>query len=137
MVNMVKLISGKMGSGKTKRIIQMANETMEKSAGHVVFIDDDKRHMYDLKHDLRFISMADYPVNSISEFIGFICGVISNDYDIEHIFIDGLCKVMDCKVTQTPEFVAKLEEIGKRFDISFIATISCENLPSELDGYLI
>jgi len=53
------------------------------------------------------------------------------------MFIDGLCKVMDCKVTQTPEFVAKLEEIGKRFDISFIATISCENLPSELDGYLI
>lgn len=134
---MVKLISGNMGSGKTKRIIEMANETMSKSSGHVVYIDDDKRHMYDLKHDLRFISMSEFPIKTPEEFIGFICGIISNDYDVEHIFIDGLCKVMTCEIEQIPAFIARLEDIGKRYDISFIASISCESLPSELDGYLI
>ncbi len=134
---MVKLISGKFGSGKTKRIIELANDTMANSSGHVVYIDDDKRHMYDLKHDLRFISMNEFPINTAEEFIGFICGIISNDYDIEHIFIDGLCKVMTCEIEHLPAFIARLEDIGKRYDISFIASISCDSLPPELDSYQI
>lgn len=134
---MVKLISGKYGSGKTKRIIQLANETMEKSAGHVVYIDDDKRHMYELKHDLRFISMNEFPIKTQEEFLGFICGIISNDYDVEHIFIDGLSKVMTCEVDQIPELVTRLEDLGKRYDINFVASVSCDSLPPELDGYLV
>ncbi len=132
---MVKIISGSMGSGKTKRLIRLANEKSEQSAGNVIFIDDDKRHMYDLTHDVRFVCMEDFPIHSIDEFVGFICGIISNDYDIDHIFIDGLCKVMDCVVTETPKFVARLEELGKRYDISFFATLSCEVLPEELAEY--
>ncbi len=134
---MVKIISGSMGSGKTKQLIQMANEKSEQSAGHIVFIDDDKRHMYDLTHDVRFVCMEDFPIHSVDEFVGFICGIISNDYDIDHIFIDGLCKVMDCVVTETPKFVARLEELGKRYDISFVATISCDTLPEELKTYSV
>lgn len=134
---MVKLISGKMGSGKTKKIIEMANETLGKTAGHVVFIDDDKRHMYDLKHDLRFISMSDYPIVTADEFAGFICGVISNDYDIEYIFIDGLSKVMKCDIGQIPDFVLKIENISKRYDINFVMTISCDELPESLNGYIM
>ncbi len=134
---MVKIISGSMGSGKTKQLIRLANEKSEQSAGHIVFIDDDKRHMYDLTHDIRFVCMEDFPVHSVDEFVGFICGIISNDYDIDHIFIDGLCKVMDCIVTETPKFIARLEELGKRYDISFVATLNCESLPEELKEYAL
>ena len=115
--------------------MELANDTMAKSSGHVVYIDEDKRHMYDLKHDLRFISMNEFPIKTSEEFIGFICGIISNDYDIEHIFIDGLCKVMTCEIEHLPAFIARLEDIGKRYDISFVASVSCEDLPAELESY--
>ncbi len=134
---MVKLISGSMGSGKTKTLIKLANETSVKSAGHTIFIDDDKRHMYDLKHDVRFVCMQDFPIKTVDEFVGFVCGILSNDYDIEHIYIDGLCKVMDCIVSELPEFVHKLEEIGKRYDIKFVATLSCDELPESLSSYIL
>ncbi len=134
---MVKLISGSMGSGKTKQLIKMANEKSETSKGNIVFIDDDKRHMYDLTHDVRFVCMEEFPIHTVNEFVGFICGIISNDYDIDHIYIDGLCKVMDCVVTETPQFIARLEELGKQFDISFVATVSCDTLPEELKGYIL
>jgi len=134
---MVKLISGKMGSGKTKKIIKMANEMLDTTAGNIVFIDDDKRHMYDLKHDLRFISMDEYPVRSKDEFVGFVCGVISNDYDIEYIYVDGLFKVMKLEHQEMPELVNRLEEISNTFDINFVLTASCDSLPPELNDYVI
>ncbi len=134
---MVKLISGAMGSGKTKKLIQLAKEKAADAKGNIVFIDDDKRHMYDLPHDIRFVCMEEFPVRSVDEFVGFLCGIISNDYDINHIYIDGLCKVMDCVVTETPKFIERLEDLGKRFDISFVVTVSCETLPAELEKYLV
>lgn len=56
----------------------------------MIFIDDDNRAMYDLHHDIRFINLSEFPVSSACEFIGFICGLISNNYDIEKIYIDGI-----------------------------------------------
>lgn len=134
---MVKLISGGMGSGKTKQLIGLANEVADQSAGHVIFIDDDKRHMYDLKHNVRFVCMQDFPIQTTEEFVGFVCGIISNDYDIDHIYIDGLCKVMTCEIDQIPTFIKKLEVIGKRYDISFVATLSSNTVPEELKDYLV
>jgi hypothetical protein len=134
---MVKLIAGHFGTGKTKRIIQMANETLEKTTGNIIFIDDDKRHMYELKHDLRFISMDEYPVNTKDEFIGFLCGVLSNNYDIEYIFIDSLFKVIKMEMSELEDFMMKVEKISKTFDVHFNMTVSCDNLPESLKGYLM
>lgn len=134
---MVKLIAGHFGTGKTKTIIQMANETLEKTTGNIIFIDDDKRHMYELKHDLRFISMDEYPVNSKDEFIGFLCGVLSNNYDIEYIFIDSLFKVIKMEVNELEDFMAKIDKISKTFDVHFYMTVSCDALPASLNEYVV
>lgn len=136
---MITLIAQPRGTGKTKRIIKMANEAVVSSSGNIIFVDDDKRHMYDLKHDLRFISMDEYPLKTIDEFFGFLCGIISNDYDIDTIFIDGLLKVMEASCESIPKFIDKLNKIGEQYEINFVMTISCtrEELAEELHQYII
>lgn len=136
---MISIIAGGKGTGKTKRVIKLANEDVVNSKGNIVFVDDDKRHIYDLKHDLRFISMDEYPVKTKDCFIGFLCGIISNDYDIGKIYIDGLLKVMDSKIEEMPKFVEQVEELSKKYGIEFVMTISCTQdlLDEKMHKFLI
>lgn len=136
---MISILASSKGTGKTKKVIGLANEDVEKSKGNVIFVDDDKRHMYDLKHDLRFISMDEYPTNSMDEFFGFLCGIISNDYDIDKIYIDGLLKVMDTNCDEIPKLVNKIEKISNKYEIDFFMTISClkNQLSEDLHKYLV
>lgn len=136
---MITLIAQPRGTGKTKRIIQMANQAVENSSGNIVFVDDDKRHIYDLEHNLRFISMDEYPLMSVDEFFGFLCGIVSNNYDIDIIYIDGLLKVMQATCKSIPNFIQKLKKISEQYEINFVMTISCtrEELAEELHQYIM
>lgn len=120
------------GDGKTKRIMELANETLASARGNLVFIDYDNEHMYDLKHDIRFVSMADFPVKTSDEFIGFICGIISNDYDINYIFIDGYFKLTHAKPDELADFIERLNAIGKQYEIKFFVTASSKEVPDGL-----
>jgi len=126
MIAMFNLIAGKEGSGKTKRLIKMANDEVATSNGNIIFIDDDKRHMYELKHDMRFISMEEFPVKTSEEFFGFLCGIISNNYDIETIYIDGLQKVMKADMKDVDDFIDKTKQIAKEYKVKFVTTMSCD-----------
>ncbi|SHJ76850.1 hypothetical protein [Paramaledivibacter caminithermalis] len=136
---MISILASSKGTGKTKKIISLANEEVKKAKGNVIFVDDDKRHMYDLKHDLRFISMDEYPTSNVDEFFGFLCGIISNDYDIDKIYIDGLLKVMDSNCNEIPKLVSKLEKLSDKYEIDFFMTISCrkDQLSEDLHKYLV
>ncbi|WP_432665810.1 ATP-binding protein [Wukongibacter baidiensis] len=136
---MISLLIGPKGAGKTKRIIKLANEELKKAKGNIIFVDDDKRHMYDLKHDLRFISMDEYPIKNEDEFFGFLCGIISNDYDIKKIFIDGLLKVMDTSVEDVPKLLEKLDRMSTKYEIDFFMTMSCtkDQIHEDLHKYLV
>ncbi len=136
---MVKIIAGEKGTGKTKQLIRMANEDVKSLNGHVVFIDDDKGHMYDLNHDLRFMCMKEFPVRTPEEFHGFLCGVISNDYDIQKIYIDGLLRIVDIDLKDLTPYVAKMETLSKQYDLNFVMTVSSppENIPADLSGNIL
>lgn len=136
---MVKLIASKEGTGKTKRIIDMANERLSNTTGNVVFIDDDKKHIYQLKHDMRFISMDEYPIHNHDEFVGFVCGVISNNFDIRDVYIDGLNKVMELPEEAIPKVIGRFDELSKSFGIDFTVTLTCENekLPDSVQQFLV
>ncbi len=135
---MVKLIASREGTGKTKRIIDMANERLSNTTGNVVFIDDDKKHIYQLKHDMRFISMDEYPIHTHDEFVGFVCGVISNNFDIRDVFIDGLGKVMDMPEEALPHVIKRFDELSQRFGIDFTVTYTChEEIPEVVQQYLV
>lgn len=134
---MVTLIAGKKGSGKTKDIVKKANEELVASKGNVIFIDDDNRAMYDLHHDIRFINLGEFPITNSCEFLGFICGLISNNYDIEKIYIDGIMNTVKISETEISEWFAKIDDISDAFSIDFVITLNYETeIPDSLHRFL-
>lgn len=79
---MIQIIAGKKGSGKTKRIIDMTNEKVKDSQHDVVFIDDDNRYMLDIDHKARFINASEYKILTPEMFLGFLCGMLSQNFDV-------------------------------------------------------
>lgn len=136
---MISIIASGKGTGKTKRIIEMANSDMEKISGNIVYIDDDNRHMYDLKHDVRFVNLEEFPVQSMEEFVGFIYGIIANNYDIQRIYIDGLFNIMGKEIKPMEIFIEKIVWLSTKFEIDFIMTMSCDPnlLPERIKKFVI
>ena len=137
---MVKLMVGRKGSGKTKTMVDMANDLVQTSDGSVVFINKDHRLMYDLKYRIRVISMEDYKfVNNIDEYIGFVYGIISSDHDLEAIFIDSILKYSNIALADVGDFLKKLSDISKDHEVDFYVSLSAdsEELGDAIKGYEI
>lgn len=124
---MIKVIYGEKGMGKTKVLIDTANRLSKEGAGDVVFIDDSTQLMYDLKHEIRFVNMNDFPGMDQNGFFGFLCGILSQDYDIEGIFIDGLNYIVKKNAGELGEFFEKLRALEKKSGIDFYITINGKN----------
>ena len=124
---MVKLLVGHKGSGKTKQMIDLANEMVENSKGSTIFINKNQRLMYDLKYRIRVICMEDFEhVTNSDEYIGFLYGIISSDHDIETIFIDSILKHADFRMSDLPEFIDRLKDISKNYGMDFVVSVSAE-----------
>ncbi len=136
---MISIIASEKGTGKTKKIIDMANVDIERLEGNVVYIDDDNRHMYDLKHDVRFVNLEEFPIKTTDELIGFIYGIIANNYDIEKIYIDGLYNIMGNGNDNVINFIDRIEWLSEKQSIDFVMTLSCnpELLPKEIKKHTI
>lgn len=132
---MVKLLVGGLGTGKTQRLVGLANNLSQESNGHVVFIDDDNRHMYDVSNSVRFINIKEYPIENVDACLGFLCGIISNDYDIDNILVDGLYKVLGVELEDISIVIPKLEKLSELFELDFYLTVSTNDLPEELSDY--
>ena len=134
---MVTLIAGKKGSGKSKEIVKQANDELNTTKGNMIFIDDDNRPMYELHHDIRFINLSEFPITNSCEFLGFICGLISNNYDIEKVFIDGIMNTVKMTSQELAEWFVRIEDIATAYDIKFIITLNYENeIPEGLHRFL-
>jgi energy-coupling factor transporter ATP-binding protein EcfA2 len=136
---MIKLIVGKKGSGKTKLLIDNANDAIKKVKGHVVFIDYDNSHMFQIDYRVRFMSVKEYKIDSEVGFYGYLCGIIASNYDIETIFIDGLFKITQCEIKQLEKFFTDLGMLEMKYNINFVFNISCnaEELPEYLKVFNI
>lgn len=136
---MVKFILGVKGSGKTKRMLDMANESATSSNGNVVYIDRDRNHIYDLNRSIRLIETGEFQLESLKSFYGFVCGVISQNFDIEKIFIDGQKIISNAEDDNLEAFIKHLEKLSEKFEVDF--TVSCsrsvDGIPEFLKGYLI
>lgn len=109
---MIRLIYGKKGSGKSKKLLDMANAEVAKATGNLVYLDDDNRCMYDLQHEIRFINTSDYDIDNIDKLYGFVCGILSGDFDISAIYIDGMKSMIK-------KHDGALETLLKKFDDLF------------------
>ena len=137
---MVNLIVGHKGMGKTKMMIDLANEHAKQSDGHVVFVNKNQRLMYDLIHQIRVVCMEDYEeITNSDEYIGFLYGIISADHDIDAIFIDSILKHADVNNEDIPEFLARLKVISDQHSIDFTVSLSAdlEDLPEEINEFTL
>ena len=124
---MVKLLIGHRGSGKTKRMTDLANESVQNAKGSIVFINKNSRLIYDLDYKIRVICMEDFPhVTNEDEYIGFLFGIMSSDNDIETIFLDGIMSHRDFALDILPSFIEKIKVISKETGIDFVISVSAE-----------
>ncbi|MDY4518704.1 MAG: twitching motility protein PilT [Candidatus Spyradocola sp.] len=135
---MIRIIYGKKGSGKTKKIIDAANEAVKVSTGELVFIDDDNRYMYDLRHEIRFVNATEYDVSSPETFMGFICGILAGNYDMKQLFIDGFLRLVKSDMADLEAFFVKLEEITHRHGVDVVISASAKDdeVPEFLKKYI-
>lgn len=128
---LIQVIYGEKGSGKTKQIVAQANEVAKTAKGVVVYLDRSNHRMHDLNRGVRLVDASYYGLASQKELVAFIKGMLATNFDIEHIFVDGLSRLLDCNIAEMGEFYAGLEAISKQHNVSFVVTASCakENLP--------
>ena len=136
---MIQVIYGKKGSGKTKRILDMANQAVDEQHGDVVFVDDDNRYMYDLRHEVRFVNAGEFNMRSADMFYGFLCGMLAQNFDMKVIFIDAFLKLVKTDINEMDWFFARLDEYSNTHGINFVLCISedAENLPEFVHPYFI
>ena len=123
---MVKVILGKAGSGKTKQVIDMVNTAVTEESGSVVCIENGQTLRLSIKHAVKLVDISEYGMElSYDHLYAFICGIYCGNYDITHIFVDGLYKVTgDDDNAKAPAFLAKLEELSEKNGIKFTLTLS-------------
>ena len=136
---MIRVIFGEKGAGKTKRIIEMANEAIKDSKGSIVFIDDDNQYMFDLKHEIRFVDASDFEIDGPKMFYGFLCGIAAQDFDLEYLFIDGFLKIVHHDLSTLEGLFEHLKRFAEKCDIKVVISISGnpENIPAYLQEYVV
>ena len=122
---MIKVICGPKGSGKTKKIIDAANAAVDKAKGHLIFITDTKRYMYDLRREIRFVDVSDYAVAGEDALCGFIKGAIAGGYDNEYVFIDGVARIAGKQLKDMAQLFYMMEKVSDMRDITTYITCSC------------
>ena len=123
---MVQIIAGKKGKGKTKHLLDMANAAIKGANGTVVYLDKSAQHMYELNNKVRLIDVSVFPVKNGDEFVGFICGILSQDHDLEQIYLDSFLTTAKLEGKDATETLDQLSAIGKTFKVSFIISMSLD-----------
>ena len=131
---MVELIVGKKGKGKTKVLLDRVNGAVKEANGSIVYLDKSTKHMYELNNKVRLIDVSSYPLKNADEFVGFICGIISQDHDLEQIYLDSFLKVSKLEDADVTDTLDQLDKIGEKYGISIVVSISLdkEEIPEAL-----
>lgn len=133
---MIRLIYGKKGSGKSKKLLDMANVEVDKASGNIVYIDDNNRCIYDLRHEIRFINTADYRIDNVDQLYGFVCGILSGNFDISSIYIDGLKKLLKKDDKELEELLSRFDGLFSDID-AYMVVSGSEKIPEYLEKYII
>ena len=136
---MVQLIVGNKGKGKTKHLLDKVNTVIKDAQGNVVYLDKSTKHMFELNNKIRLIDVSDYLVTNSDEFIGFICGIISQDHDLQHMYFDSFLKIACVNENDIGAAIEKLENISAKFHVDFVLSISIDEsaLPDNLKSKVI
>lgn len=136
---MVQLIVGRKGKGKTKQLLDKVNNEVKSIAGSIVYLDKSTKHMYELNNKVRLIDVSQYMLENSNEFVGFVCGILSQDHDLQQMYFDSFLKIANLENADILATIAKLEKVSENFHVDFILSISADEheLPEELKEKII
>jgi len=121
---MVEIICGVKGKGKTKYLLDKANESIKNAQGNVVYLDKSQKHMYELNNKIRLINVTDFPVSNCDEFLGFVCGIVSQDHDLQEMYLDSFITIAGLQENQLQHAIEKLDIISEKYNVKFFLSIS-------------
>lgn len=121
---LIGVIFGEKGTGKTKRLLNHANEKAKTAKGSIVFIDDDNSYMFDLSSSIRFINAEGYALSSAERLFGFIAGIAAQDFDLETVYVDGFKHYVNCALSELESFFNSLSAFCDRHNLEIILSIS-------------
>lgn len=121
---MVQIIAGKKGKGKTKHLLDMANTSIKTANGSIVYLDKSSKHMYELNNKIRLINVNEYPITTSQGFVGFICGILSQDRDIESMFLDSFLKLACLEGEDINDTITVLEKLSAKYNVGFVLSVS-------------
>lgn len=138
---MIQLIVGEKGKGKTKHLLDKVNGATNTVSGNIVYVDKNSKHMYELKNSIRLINIGEYPINNTDEFVGFICGIVSQDHDLEEVYLDSF---LDIAFISNPDanleaVLAKISKISEQFNVTFVisASVNGDKIPEAFKSSVI
>ncbi|MCH5342728.1 MAG: twitching motility protein PilT [Acetatifactor sp.] len=123
---MVRLIVGRKGKGKTKQLLDKVNNEVKIASGNIVYLDRNRDHMYELNNKVRLIDVSRYLIDNSDEFIGFVCGIISQDHDLQQMYFDGFLRISKLEGQDITPTIEKLEKISEAFQVDFILSVSLD-----------
>ena len=123
---MVQLIVGKKGKGKTKHLLDKVNAEVKTVSGSIVYLDKSTKHMFELNNKVRLINVSEYLVSDADEFIGFVCGIISQDHDLQQMYFDSFLKIACLEGKDITPVIEKLDMISKNFEVDFVLSVSMD-----------
>ena len=136
---MVQLIVGVKGEGKTKKLLAHVHESMKSVDGNIVYLDKSSQNMHELDNKVRLINVSEYPIQNTDQFIGFVCGICSQDYDLEAMYLDGFLKIAKLDTQDLGPVLTQLNSISDQFKVNMVVSISVnkEDLPEFAQAQVI
>jgi len=121
---MIQIIAGAKGKGKTKILLDKVNTSIKEASGTIVYLDKNTKHMYELNNKIRLINVKDYCIDTCQEFTGFICGLVSQDHDLEKVYLDSFLNISCLEDSDITAVLEKLDLISTKFSVDFVISIS-------------
>ena len=136
---MIEFVFGGKGSGKTKKMIDMANAEVETAKGEILFINDRDKYRVSVDKNIRFVNTEDFDIIGVERLYGFLSGIIAGNYDVDLIYIDNLLRILNAEgVADVLPLLEKINPLQKEYETRFVLSLSCEEdeIPEGLKNYM-
>lgn len=136
---MIQIIAGEKGKGKTKILLDKVNTSIKEANGTIVYLDKNTKHMYELNNKIRLINVKDYCIDTCQEFTGFICGLVSQDHDLEKVYLDSFLNISCLEEGDITAVLEKLDLISAKFSVDFVISISknADDIPEKFKSNVV
>ena len=134
---MIKLITGKKGTGKTKILIDQINESVKSSNGSVVCVEKGSTERYSISRKARWCDTEYYKIEGYDAFYGFVAGLLASNYDITDIYVDGIFKIGGRDYEAFGAMLEKIDALtGEDATVVFTVSADTEELSENVKQFI-